>query len=141
VIQVPPYLFATPPPRLPSNSNFLRPRTQFHSRLLSLSLLSGLSLFVPSQTRQLADGAASALAFVAAGFGVAVISEPLQKIPAKNVIFRDLAPEDSAWVPVAAGWKPEALTAPVASQFIDVLAQTCAGGSGEIQASAIGRSN
>jgi DNA-binding transcriptional LysR family regulator len=30
-----------------------------------------------------ADGAASALAFVAAGFGVAVISEPLQKIPAK----------------------------------------------------------
>ena len=41
-----------------------------------------------------ADGAASALAFVAAGFGVAVVSEPLQKIPAKDVIFRDLAPED-----------------------------------------------
>ena len=40
-----------------------------------------------------ADGAASALAFVAAGFGVAVVSEPLQKIPAKDVIFRDLAPE------------------------------------------------
>ena len=48
-----------------------------------------------------ADGAASALAFVAAGFGVAVISKPLQKIRAKNVIFRDLAPEDRAWVPVA----------------------------------------
>ena len=31
-----------------------------------------------------ADGAASALAFVAAGFGVAVVSEPLQKIPAKT---------------------------------------------------------
>ena len=46
-----------------------------------------------------ADGAASALAFVAAGFGVAVVSEPLQKIPAKDVIFRDLAPEDSAWYP------------------------------------------
>jgi hypothetical protein len=28
-----------------------------------------------------ADGAASALSFVAAGFGVAVVSEPLQKIP------------------------------------------------------------
>jgi hypothetical protein len=39
-------LFATPPPRLPSNSNFLHPRTQSHSRLLSLSLLSDLSLFV-----------------------------------------------------------------------------------------------
>src|ERR1700738_3974295 len=48
-----------------------------------------------------ADGAASALAFVAAGFGVAV---------------------------VGAVWKPDALTAPVASQFIDVLAQTCGNG-------------
>src|SRR5271168_1320182 len=75
-----------------------------------------------------ADGAASALAFVAAGFGVAVVSQPLQKIPAKNVIFRDLAPEDRAWVPVGAAWKPDALTAPVASQFIDVLAQACANG-------------
>jgi DNA-binding transcriptional LysR family regulator len=46
-----------------------------------------------------ADGAASALAFVAAGFGVAVVSEPLLKIPAKDVIFRDLVPEDRAWVP------------------------------------------
>jgi DNA-binding transcriptional LysR family regulator len=49
-----------------------------------------------------ADGAASAFAFVAAGFGVAVVSEPLQKIPAKDVIFRDLAPEDRAWTPVGA---------------------------------------
>ena len=77
-----------------------------------------------------ADGAASALAFVAAGYGVAVVSEPLQRIPAKDVIFRDLAPEDRAWVPVGAVWKPDALTAPVASQFIDVLAQTCGNGNG-----------
>jgi DNA-binding transcriptional LysR family regulator len=41
-----------------------------------------------------ADGAASALAFVAAGFGVAVVSEPLQKIPAKDVLFRDFALEE-----------------------------------------------
>jgi DNA-binding transcriptional LysR family regulator len=88
-----------------------------------------------------ADGAASALAFVAAGFGVAVISEPLQKIPAKNVIFRDLAPEDRAWVPVAAAWKPDALTAPVASQFIDVLAQACADGNGERRAPGNARLN
>ena len=81
-----------------------------------------------------ADGAASALAFVAAGFGVAAVSEPLQKIPAKDVIFRDLAPEESAWVPVAAAWKPDGVSAPVVSQFVDVLARTCAGGNGESQA-------
>ena len=72
-----------------------------------------------------ADGAASALAFVAAGFGVAVVSEPLEKIPAKDVIFRDLAFKDRTWVPVGAAWKPDSLTAPAASNFIDVLAQTC----------------
>ena len=88
-----------------------------------------------------ADGAASALAFVSAGFGVAVISEPLQKIPAKNVIFRDLAPEDKAWVPVGAAWKPDALTAPVASQFIGALAQSCANGNGKRRASGSARLN
>jgi DNA-binding transcriptional LysR family regulator len=84
-----------------------------------------------------ADGAASALAFVAAGFGVAVVSEPLQKIPAKDVIFRDLAPEDSAWVPVGAAWKPDAVSAPVVSRFVDILAQVCAGGNGESRGAAV----
>jgi DNA-binding transcriptional LysR family regulator len=88
-----------------------------------------------------ADGAASAMAFVAAGFGVAVVSEPLQKIPAKDVIFRDLAPEESAWVPVGAAWKPNGVSAPVLSQFVDVLAQACAGGNGGSRIPAIGRSN
>ncbi len=82
-----------------------------------------------------ADGAASALAFVSAGFGVAMISEPLQKIPAKNVIFRDLTPEDKGWVPVGAAWKPDALAAAVASQFVDVLVQSCANGNGKRRAS------
>ncbi len=50
--------------------------------------------FTPRIVKE-ADGAASALAFVAAGFGVAVVSEPLQKIPARDVIFRDLAPRTS----------------------------------------------
>jgi DNA-binding transcriptional LysR family regulator len=77
-----------------------------------------------------ADGAASALAFVAAGFGVAVVSEPLERIPAKNVVFRDLAAEDRAWVPVGAVWKPDSLTAPAASRFIDVLAKVCSDGNG-----------
>lgn len=85
----------------------------------------------PSRIVKEADGATSALAFVAAGFGVAVVSEPLEKIPAKDVIFRDLAPDDRAWVPVGAAWKPNALTATVASQFVGVLAQSCANGNGE----------
>jgi hypothetical protein len=33
---------------------------------------------------------------------------------------------------VRAVWKPDALTAPVASQFIEVLAQTCANGNGGV---------
>ncbi|HYY27492.1 MAG TPA: LysR substrate-binding domain-containing protein [Chthoniobacterales bacterium] len=80
-----------------------------------------------------ADGAASALAFVAAGFGVAVVGEPLRKIPAKDVIFRDLATEEGAWVPVGAAWKPDGVTASVVSKFVDVLAQTCAGANGGSQ--------
>jgi DNA-binding transcriptional LysR family regulator len=88
-----------------------------------------------------ADGAASALAFVAAGYGVAVISEPLQKIPAKDVMFRDLAFEDKAWVPLGAAWKPDAISAPVASQFIEVLAQSCANGNWKRRASGGARLN
>jgi DNA-binding transcriptional LysR family regulator len=88
-----------------------------------------------------ADGAASALAFVAAGFGVAAVSEPLQKVPSKDVIFRDLTPEESAWVPVGAAWKPDGVSASVVSQFVDVLAQACAGGNGENRALASGRPN
>jgi hypothetical protein len=41
-----PCLIAKPPPHPPPNSNFLRPRSQFRCRLLSLSLLSDLSLFI-----------------------------------------------------------------------------------------------
>jgi DNA-binding transcriptional LysR family regulator len=87
--------------------------------------------FTPRIVKE-ADGAPSALAFVAAGYGLAVVSEPLQKIPAKDVIFRDLCPEDKAWMPVGAVWKPDSLTAPAASQFIDVLAQICGNVNGRV---------
>jgi DNA-binding transcriptional LysR family regulator len=96
--------------------------------------------FTPHIAKE-ADGAASALAFVAAGFGVAVVSEPLEKIPAKDVIFRDLAPEDRAWVPLGAVWKPDALTSPVASKFVGVLAKSCANGNGDRLTFANGRPN
>jgi DNA-binding transcriptional LysR family regulator len=74
------------------------------------------------------------LAFVSAGFGLAVISEPLQKIPAKDVVFRDLAPQDRAWVPVGAAWKPDALSAPVAARFVDILAESCQDGNENVEA-------
>jgi DNA-binding transcriptional LysR family regulator len=77
-----------------------------------------------------ADGVASALAFVAGGFGVAVISEPVKKIPTRNVVFRDLAAENKAWFPVGAAWKVDALVPPMATRFVDVLVQTCGGGNG-----------
>src|SRR6202790_2777528 len=82
-----------------------------------------------------ADGAPSALAFERGGYGVGGGGEPLRKIPAKDVIFRALTPEDSAWVPVGAAWKPDAVSAPVVTRFVDILAQTCASGNGENWAS------
>jgi hypothetical protein len=33
-------------------------------------------------------------------------------------------------MPVGAAWKPEAVSAPVVSQFVEVLAQACAAGNG-----------
>jgi hypothetical protein len=60
-----------------------------------------------------------------------MVSEPLQKIPAKDVIFRKLIPEDSAWVSVGAAWKPDAVSAPVVSRFVDILVQICAKANGE----------
>jgi DNA-binding transcriptional LysR family regulator len=96
--------------------------------LLKFCLRAG---FKPQIAKE-ADGAASALAFFTAGFGIAVIGEPLERIPSKDVIFRNLASKDKAWMPVGTAWKPEALIAPVASQFIDVLAQSYGNGNGRV---------
>jgi DNA-binding transcriptional LysR family regulator len=46
--------------------------------------------FAPKIVKE-ADGAASALAFVAAGFGLAVVSQLLEKVPAQGVAFCELA--------------------------------------------------
>jgi DNA-binding transcriptional LysR family regulator len=45
--------------------------------------------FTPRIVRE-ADGAATALAFVAAGLGVALVSEPIKKFPTRHVVFKDL---------------------------------------------------
>ena len=76
-------------------------------------------------------GPPSALAFVAAGFGVAAVSEPLRRIPCQRC---DFPGSDFRGVPVGAAWKPDGVTAAAASQFVDVLAQTCAMENGESHA-------
>jgi DNA-binding transcriptional LysR family regulator len=80
--------------------------------------------FIPNIVKE-ADGAPSALAFVAAGYGLAVLSEPMQKIPTEDVVFRDLSPKGREWMPVAAVWRPDSISAPAASKFIDVLTEVC----------------
>ena len=63
-IQDPPCLFATPAPCLPPNSNFLHPRSQFCSRLLSLSLSLSLSPYLTCPSLFLLGRTAELVAFV-----------------------------------------------------------------------------
>jgi DNA-binding transcriptional LysR family regulator len=82
--------------------------------------------FAPKIVKE-ADGAASALAFVAAGFGLAVVSQPVEKVPAQGVAFRELASQAPVRMPLGAAWKADGVSAAVVSRFVDVLAQACTG--------------
>ena len=77
--------------------------------------------FTPRIVRE-GDGAASALAFVAAGFGVALVSQPIKKFPARDVVFRDLLAPKPVKIPLGAvcrnGRDPE-----VVSKFVTTLSQ------------------
>jgi hypothetical protein len=53
----------------------------------------------------IAEGAASALALVAAGFGVALVSEPIKKLPARDIVFKDLVSLRPVRIPLGAVWK------------------------------------
>ena len=81
--------------------------------------------FTPRIVRE-ADGAGSALAFVAAGLGVALVSEPIKKFPARDVVFRDLAAPQPISIPLGAVWKKNGLESGVASRFVKTLRQVCA---------------
>src|SRR5260370_41273536 len=59
--------------------------------------------FTPRIVRE-AHGAASALAFVAAGFGVALLSKPITNFPAKDVVFNDLLAPQPVRIPLGAIW-------------------------------------
>jgi LysR family transcriptional regulator, benzoate and cis,cis-muconate-responsive activator of ben and cat genes len=81
--------------------------------------------FTPRIVRE-ADGAASALALVAAGFGVALVSEPIKKLPARHVVFRDLLAPKPVKIPLGAVWKKNGLYSAVVSKFVTTLSQACA---------------
>jgi DNA-binding transcriptional LysR family regulator len=81
--------------------------------------------FTPRIVRE-ADGAASALALVAAGFGVALVSQPIRKFPARDVVFRDLASPQPERIPLGAVWKKNGLYSEVVSKFVTTLSEACA---------------
>jgi hypothetical protein len=80
---------ATSGPRRTVDDTQLGSKKKRRSRVTTKTLATGAGF--PGGPDGYPCGAASALAFVAAGFGVAVVSEPLQRIPAENVICRGLA--------------------------------------------------
>jgi LysR family transcriptional regulator, benzoate and cis,cis-muconate-responsive activator of ben and cat genes len=81
--------------------------------------------FNPRIVRE-ADGAATALALVAAGLGVALVSEPIKKFPATQVVFRDLVTPQPVKIPLGAVWKKTGLYSEVVSRFVKTLSQVCA---------------
>jgi DNA-binding transcriptional LysR family regulator len=81
--------------------------------------------FTPRIVRE-ADGAATALAFVAAGLGVALVSEPIKKFPTRHVVFKDLVAPQPVRIPLGAVWKKNGLYSGVVSKFVKTLSQVCA---------------
>ncbi len=81
--------------------------------------------FAPKIVKE-AHGPSSALAFVGAGLGLAVVSDPFQWVGASGVVFRGLASKNPLGMPVGAVWKPDGPPAKMVSRFVDALAQACA---------------
>jgi DNA-binding transcriptional LysR family regulator len=82
--------------------------------------------FIPRIVRE-ADGVGSALAFVAAGLGVALVSDPVKKFPARDVVFRDLVAAKPIRIPLGAVWKKNGLESAVVSKFVKTLSRVCNG--------------
>jgi DNA-binding transcriptional LysR family regulator len=80
--------------------------------------------FAPRVVKE-ADGVGSALAFVAAGLGVALVSEPVRKFPAREVVFRDLVASQPIRIPLGAVWKKNGLESGIVSKFVASLRQIC----------------
>ncbi len=80
--------------------------------------------FTPHIVRE-ADGVGSALALVAAGLGIALVSEPVRRFPAREVVFRDLVAPKPIRIPLGAVWKRNELESGVVSKFVKTLRQAC----------------
>ena len=63
---------------------------------------------------------------MAAGLGVALVSEPIKKFPATQVVFRDLVTPQPVKIPLGAVWKKTGLYSEVVSKFVKTLSQACA---------------
>lgn len=74
---------------------------------------------------KVAAGASIALAFVAAGFGLAVVSQPVEGVAFPGVLFRELTAQAPLKMPVGAVWNRTGVSASVVKRFVDVLAQAC----------------
>ncbi len=81
--------------------------------------------FVPKLVKE-AHAASSALAFVTAGFGLAVVSKPFEREGTDGVVFRELSAKKPLQMPVGAVWKADSVSASVVARFVDTLVQVCA---------------
>src|SRR5258708_9949954 len=82
--------------------------------------------FTPRIVKE-ADGVGSALPFVAAGLGVALVSEPGTKFPARDVAFRGLVASRLTKIPLGTVCKKNGLESGVVSKFVKTLRQVCTG--------------
>ena len=69
---------------------------------------------------------ASALALVGAGFGVALVSQPIKKLPPRQVVFKGLVAPKPVRIPLGAVWKKNGLYSEVVSKFVTTLEEVCA---------------
>jgi hypothetical protein len=65
------------------------------------------------------------VALTAAGFGLAVVSQPVEAIAFPGVMFRELTAKTPLRIPVGAVWNHSGVSAVVAKRFVDALAQAC----------------
>ena len=62
---------------------------------------------------------------MAVGLGVALVSEPVRKFPARELVFRDLVASKPIKIPLGAVWKKNGLESGAVSKFVRTFTQVC----------------
>jgi DNA-binding transcriptional LysR family regulator len=57
---------------------------------------------------------------------VALVSQPIKKLPARQVVFKDLVAPKPVRIPLGAVWKKNGLYSEVVSKFVTTLEEVCA---------------